>query len=214
MHLIRRRPRCDRRTSRGFAHRVTTLTENPVANPLPGSPSGRSHRPRSHPGVHMETHPRPGADRSRCWRGRGVDARLRVPTDVAPSAWVVARRSAHRLGDAGVGLPLSQLVNPLVVDERGSLVPFAHGIDERFALETIDAVGAAIERARLSGLPALGRLVERLSATRRSPPSRTSTGSAASPAAATVVTRTTRANSVPIRLRPRLRSPSSTSPRV
>jgi MoaA/NifB/PqqE/SkfB family radical SAM enzyme len=82
----------------------------------------------------------------------GVDPELHVRTDVVPAAWVVE-------GPAGTGRAsgpdagsLAARVNPLVIDEDGTVLPFAYGIHPRYHLGTIDDMAATTQHLRRADL--------------------------------------------------------------
>jgi len=77
----------------------------------------------------------------------------RVRTDVAPVAWVLAHRDAHGEGRDTAERPLSEVVNPLVIDERGAVLPFAYGVRPRFGLGSIADTPTAGARSRRDALP-------------------------------------------------------------
>lgn len=87
----------------------------------------------------------------------GAHPQVRVRTDVAPSEWLSAGRDRHAVLTAGRGT-LSELVNPLVIDETGRLAPYAYGVAPAFGLGDIDDIGCIIRSAHDEGLPAVTSL--------------------------------------------------------
>jgi hypothetical protein len=91
----------------------------------------------------------------------GLDPNLRVRTDAAPAAWIAEGRANFDVPMVATDRPLADLVNPLVVDELGQLLPFAHGLDPRLSMGDIRDVDAAIAVVRRDGLRRVASLVER-----------------------------------------------------
>ena len=59
-----------------------------------------------------------------------------------------------------VRLSLSEMVNPLIVDETGALVPFAYGVSRRYAVAGTTEPGEAINVYRSRGAGAVRKLLE------------------------------------------------------
>ncbi|HUG49156.1 MAG TPA: radical SAM protein [Candidatus Limnocylindria bacterium] len=57
------------------------------------------------------------------------------------------------------GLSLRQMVNPLIVDERGTLVPFAYGVSRRFAAGSSAIPHEAVSAFRRAGAAPIRRLL-------------------------------------------------------
>jgi MoaA/NifB/PqqE/SkfB family radical SAM enzyme len=88
----------------------------------------------------------------------GIDDAVRVRTDVAPAEWIVSHPTPGPTADSKAS-PLAERVNPLVIDEAGALLPFAHGIHPRYSLGSVDDIRGALGRARSSPLRRLQRLI-------------------------------------------------------
>lgn len=59
-------------------------------------------------------------------------------------------------------LGLSDLLNPLIIDDRGRLLPFAYGVHPRFAVTTgLEQAAADIAAWKTDGGPRLRNLLER-----------------------------------------------------
>ena len=77
-------------------------------------------------------------------------SRLRVRTDVAPASWLTTARDEYAALNEHSG-PLSELVNPLIIDEAGRLVPYAYGFAHEFNLGTIEDIDTAVASFARSG---------------------------------------------------------------
>jgi hypothetical protein len=87
-----------------------------------------------------------------------------VRVDLAPAGGLRAQaHDSHPLlrGEAD-GLPLSDLVNPLILDDRGRLLPFAYGLHPRFALtQRISDMQRDLAEWRTMGVARLRELLDR-----------------------------------------------------
>jgi MoaA/NifB/PqqE/SkfB family radical SAM enzyme len=80
------------------------------------------------------------------WIQANAGERLRVHIDLADRELLrmePSRAFADRLPDQWQSMPLSALVNPLVVEADGTVVPVQHGFDRRFALGDLRAASLA-----------------------------------------------------------------------
>lgn len=90
-----------------------------------------------------------------------LDPDVRVRTDVAPTSWMLERHGSFDIPRGPTRQLLADMVNPLIVDEQGRLLPFAHGVDPRLALGSVDDVAAALAAARRHGLTRQADAVDR-----------------------------------------------------
>ncbi|CAN5892160.1 hypothetical protein BH20ACT7_BH20ACT7_05770 [soil metagenome] len=96
--------------------------------------------------------------------GGDPDSEVGVRVDLAPAGALRQQaKAAHALlRDGADVLGLSDLVNPLIIDDRGRLLPFAYGVHPRFAVTTgLEQVGADIAAWKTDGGPRLRNLLER-----------------------------------------------------
>lgn len=90
-----------------------------------------------------------------------VDPDVRVRTDVTPTAWIVDRHAGFDIPRGPNDRSLADMINPLIVDERGLLLPLAHGVDPGLALGHVGDVPSALAAARASGLAPQADAVDR-----------------------------------------------------
>ena len=90
-----------------------------------------------------------------------VDPNVRVRTDATPTAWIVDRHASFDIPRGPNNCLLADMINPLIVDERGVLLPLAHGVDPSLALGHVDDVPSALAAARASGLAAQADAIDR-----------------------------------------------------
>lgn len=85
-----------------------------------------------------------------------------VRADVVPSGCSPREGPrAHRLLEPTAGdAPLSDLANPLIIDERGRLIPFAYGMAPRYRIaESLDDLHARVQAFKRDGVAVLRELV-------------------------------------------------------
>jgi len=91
-------------------------------------------------------------------------SKVGVRVDLAPAGALREQAgAAHALlhGETDT-LGLSDLVNPLIVDDRGRLLPFAYGVHPRFAVTTsLEQVADHVAAWKADGVPRLRNLLER-----------------------------------------------------
>jgi Fe-coproporphyrin III synthase len=90
------------------------------------------------------------------------DVDLAVRVDLAPAAVLRAEaEEAHPLlRDDGMVRPMSDLVNPVIVDDSGRLLPFAYGLHPRFAVAaSLDRLAEQIAAFKHGGVVALRMLL-------------------------------------------------------
>lgn len=87
----------------------------------------------------------------------------RVQVDLVRAADVVAARGQlDSFRSDMTSSPLSEAINPLVIDDRGVGHPFTFGMHERFAIGSLVASGQDhIDRYKAAGLPAVRSLLAR-----------------------------------------------------
>lgn len=84
-----------------------------------------------------------------------------IQLDLVATRDALARQGDYAaLGPTPAGLPLSALINPIVIDEAGALWPLAYGMAPALRLDADDDGWAAVERVRASGAATLRGLLQ------------------------------------------------------
>jgi len=93
----------------------------------------------------------------------GPGERPRIQVDIVRATDLLAARGQlDAPTSTGSSLSLSDVINPIVIDDRGVAYPFTFGMDERFAIGDLVAIGRdGIERYKMSALPTISRLRDR-----------------------------------------------------
>lgn len=94
--------------------------------------------------------------------GAGDGVGVRVGLAAAGALRAQAREAHVLLTDDVHQAALSDLVNPLILDERGRLLPFAYGIHPRLAIvEDLDGLAGGVAAWKADGAERLRDLVDR-----------------------------------------------------
>ncbi|MBA3373677.1 MAG: radical SAM protein [Actinomycetota bacterium] len=96
--------------------------------------------------------------------GGDPDSEVGVRVDLAPAGALREQAGAAHalLRDGADMLRLSDLVNPLIVDEQGRLLPFAYGVHPRFAItQGLERVADDVAAWKTNGVARLRDLLER-----------------------------------------------------
>ena len=93
----------------------------------------------------------------------GPEEKPRIQVDIVRAADLLAARGQLDVSaSSGPSSPLSDVINPIVIDDRGVAYPFTFGMEDRFAIGDLVAVGRdGIERYKMSAMPSIGRLLDR-----------------------------------------------------
>lgn len=84
-----------------------------------------------------------------------------IQLDLVATRDAIARQGDYAaLGPAAIGLPLSALVNPIVMDEHGALWPLAYGMAPAMRIDAEGDGWSAVQRTRADGAARLRGLLQ------------------------------------------------------